>query len=61
MGGCCWLFLQAQEGDIHFTELAERVEYGKYVIIMITLRVRRRAATELLLLVLVVVVVVVVV
>ena len=27
---CVWLFLQAQEGHIYFTELAERVEYGKY-------------------------------
>ena len=26
------LFLQAQEGNIYFTELAERVEYGNYVI-----------------------------
>ena len=25
------LFLQAQKGDTYFTELAERVEYGKYV------------------------------
>ena len=31
MGGCVWLFLQAQKGDIYFTEMAERVEYGKYV------------------------------
>ena len=29
--GCVWLFLQAQEGHIYFTELAERVEYGNYV------------------------------
>ena len=29
--GCVWLCLQAQEGNIYFTELAERVEYGKYV------------------------------
>ena len=28
--GCVWLFLQAQEGNIYFTELAERVEYGNY-------------------------------
>ena len=28
--GCGWLFLQAQEGTIYFTELAERVEYGNY-------------------------------
>ena len=30
MGGCFWLFLQAQKGDTYFTELAERVEYGNY-------------------------------
>ena len=30
MGGCVWLFLQAQEGNTYFTELAERVEYGNY-------------------------------
>ena len=30
MLGCVWLCLQAQEGNIHFTELAERVEYGNY-------------------------------
>ena len=30
MGGCFWLSLQAQKGDIYFTELAERVEYGNY-------------------------------
>ena len=30
-GGCFWLRLQAQEGNIYFTELAERVEYGNYV------------------------------
>ena len=30
--GCVWLFLQAQEGNTYFTELAERVEYGNYVI-----------------------------
>ena len=29
--GLCLLFLQAQEGDTHFTELAKRVEYGNYV------------------------------
>ena len=28
--GCFWLFLQAQEGNVCFTELAERVEYGNY-------------------------------
>ena len=28
--GCVWLCLQAQEGNIYFTELAERVEYGNY-------------------------------
>ena len=27
-----WLCLQAQEGNIYFTELAERVEYGNYVL-----------------------------
>ena len=31
MGGCFGPFLQAQKGNIYFTELAERVEYGKYV------------------------------
>ena len=30
--GCVWLFLQVQEGNIYFTELAERVEYGNYAI-----------------------------
>ena len=30
MLGCVWLCLQAQEGNIYFTELAERVEYGNY-------------------------------
>ena len=30
MGVCFWLILQAQEGYIYFTELAERVEYGNY-------------------------------
>ena len=30
MVGCVWLFLQAQEGNIYFTELAERVEYFNY-------------------------------
>ena len=30
LGGCFWLFLQAQEGNTSFTELAERVEYGNY-------------------------------
>ena len=29
--GCVWLRLQAQEGNIYFTELAGRVEYGNYV------------------------------
>ena len=28
--GCFWLFLQAQEENSYFTELAERVEYGNY-------------------------------
>ena len=28
--GCVWLFLQAQEENIYFIELAERVEYGNY-------------------------------
>ena len=28
--GCVWLSSQAQEGNIYFTELAERVEYGNY-------------------------------
>ena len=28
--GCGWLCLLAQEGNIYFTELAERVEYGNY-------------------------------
>ena len=32
---CLGLILQAQEGNIYFTELAERVEYGNYVIIII--------------------------
>ena len=31
--GCVWLCLQAQEGNIYFTELAERVEYGKYGVV----------------------------
>ena len=31
--GCLWLCLQAQEGNIYFTELAERVEYGNYVLL----------------------------
>ena len=35
--GCVWLFLQAQEGNVCFTELAERVEYGNYVLVAITL------------------------
>ena len=30
IGGCVWLFLQAQKGTIYFTGLAERVEYGNY-------------------------------
>ena len=29
--GCFGLFLQAWKGRNYFTELAERVEYGKYV------------------------------
>ena len=29
---CVWLLLQAQKGDIYFTESAERVEYGNYVL-----------------------------
>ena len=29
-GAVCWLFLQAEEGNLYFTELAERVEYGNY-------------------------------
>ena len=29
--GLSLLFLQAQEGNIYFAELAERVEYGNYV------------------------------
>ena len=33
MGGCVGLCLQAQEGNIHFTGLAERVEYGNYVLV----------------------------
>ena len=28
--GLCSAVLQAQEGNIYFTELAERVEYGNY-------------------------------
>ena len=28
--GLCLAVLQAQKGNIYFTELAERVEYGKY-------------------------------
>ena len=35
MGGNVWLCLQAQEGNMYFTELAERVEYGNYVDVMI--------------------------
>ena len=31
---CVWLCLQAQEGNINFTELAERVEYGNYEIVL---------------------------
>ena len=27
-GGCFWMILHAPKGDIHFTALAERVEYG---------------------------------
>ena len=40
--GCLWLCLQAQEGDIYFTELAERVEYGNYALITITATIIRR-------------------
>ena len=29
-----WLLLQAQKGNIYFTELPERVEYGNYVAII---------------------------
>ena len=28
--GCVWLFLQAQEGNIYFTEFVKRVDYGNY-------------------------------
>ena len=35
--GCVWLFLQAREGNIYFTELAERVEYGNYEDIIIVI------------------------
>ena len=29
--GLCLVVLQAQKGNTYFTELAERVEYGNYV------------------------------
>ena len=32
--GCFGLILQTWKGNIYFTELAERVEYGKYANIM---------------------------
>ena len=32
--GCVWLCLQAQEGNIYFTELAERVEHSLLLIII---------------------------
>ena len=33
--GCFGLILQTWKGNIYFTELAERVEYGKYDILSI--------------------------
>ena len=43
--GCAWLFLQAQEGNLYFTEWAERVEYGNYAIITIITTAIAAAAT----------------
>ena len=34
IGGCVWLFLQSWKGNAYFTESAERVEYGKWVVVI---------------------------
>ena len=44
--GCVWLCLQAQKGNVYFTLLAGRVEYGNYGLVGRLLEVQRRAARD---------------